>query len=359
MNPSCDDKKVDFEESSNSECKLESPTLPSISHRVSTYRFPSLAFCDAFALEEREICLGMKMWKYSAKDSASFLVLGTAQPHDEETPCRGGIYLLGSQRNKTTTRNHSQLQGRHWLARFSDKGEKLDTSTVFTEKESACSLRPVQFHAMKGPVTAVTTCKERLVVTCGAKIMFYLYDKTVNRLINVGFHNAHTYVASLASFKEYFAVADLHHSLAICKYDALQRTSHILARDISGKDLTSCEFLYDGVHQKLLVAASDVNGTLGIYGYDPVARKSRNLLRLQNNFRVPGFVTRLQRINLPHESVSVKHAKTNDLLHGVSSNQSSIFCPSRSCALLYSTSTGALGIVWPLENSKERRSLLC
>eukprot|EP00760_Papus_ankaliazontas_P017459 PhM_4_TR17265/c0_g1_i1/m.42184/K14401/CPSF1, CFT1; cleavage and polyadenylation specificity factor subunit 1 len=279
--------------------------------------------CRHYELEEGEIVMCMQLVHISIdtedsggarfdslrdmtipKETVPVVAVGVALPRGDDLPCRGRLLLFSAD---------AHLQ----------------------------SLELLHSEAMKGPVTAVTSCEAYLVATVGAKIMFYYFDWKLRRFVTASFHSATSYVPAMASVKNYLVVSDAFQSISFSKYKEASHSLQHIARDVYPQQVTACDFYHDGA-KDLYVVSTDAHGNIVFFLYEPLLNGSKGLMTVVSDVRVAGHVTALRRVNLP------------DAVVPPNTSSSTFYVPSARTGLFAATSTGAIFLLSALPESSTR-----
>lgn len=196
---------------------------------------------DCYQLDENEKALGASLVMISRDTSmdvevraatAPVCALATAYPLGEDVTSRGRVILL-----TVTTANGKQ------------------------------HLRLVHAEPMTGPVTAICGIEDCVAVAVGGTVRVFRLDFAKRSFETMAMLYAGAYVTHISAFREYLIIGDLHQSVILARFSAVNHTLTLLGKDTNMLSVVQNTMLYYGARCGMVV--SDDQRQLIIMTYKP------------------------------------------------------------------------------------------
>jgi cleavage and polyadenylation specificity factor subunit 1 len=199
----------------------------------------------------------------------SLLVVGTAFPGGEDTPCRGRALLFDVAWRMDAKTGQPEWQGRLACAR---------------EAKMAC--------------TALSGLEGHLIVAIGNKLIVHSWDGA--DLLPVAFFDTPLHTVTINVVKNFILLGDLQKGACFLRWKDTGREKLLtqLSKDFEQMDVLATEFLVDG--SRLSMLAADTTGNAYSFAYDPKSLESWKGQKLLTKaaFHVGSPVNRMVRFKI-------------------------------------------------------------
>lgn len=202
-------------------------------------------------------------------------------------------------------------------------------------------IKKVYCEEQKGPVTTLSHVCGLLLSAVGQKI--YLWQLKEERLDGVAFIDTQIYINCATSVKNLVLVSDVCKSLSLLRYQQETRTLSMVCRDPKPLEVFACDFVVN--NESLHFVCTDSEKNILIYSHDPEDEDSYGGTRLirRADYHLGAHVTCLCRLR----------SKMPSCLENASQNE--IVASRRRHLNLFCTVDGALGYLYPIDESMFKR----